>query len=404
MIDQTHKSFSLPAILQWMIAGSLLGGCDAGGGSAATGASEPAQLSRQAALGEEIFHDASLSASGRQSCATCHVPSQAHAGADGAAVPVGGTGLDQRGLRNAPSLRYGVFTPAFHFDAEGTPIGGLNRDGRADSLLDQARRPFLTDFEMANASVAEFADRLSRATYAAEFRAVFGEQIFALPEEAMLRAVLALQRYQQEDTAEFAPFTSKFDRFLAGTAQLSVLEQRGFELFNNPQKGNCAACHPSGRGPDGALPLFTDFTYDNIGVPRNAAIPVNDNTDYFDLGLCGPLRLDLGARGDLCGAFKVPTLRNIALTAPYFHNGRFQTLREVVGFYVRRDTNPEEWYPTDGNGVVRKFDDLPAAFIRNVNVTESPYNRQPGDLPALSADEIDAVVAFLETLTDGYQP
>src|SRR6476661_4786759 len=98
-----------------------------------------------------------------------------------------------------------------------------------------------------------------------------------------------------------------------------------------------------------------------------AAIPANDNPAYFDLGLCGPERTDLAARADLCGAFKVPSLRNVALTAPYFHNGRFETLEQVVSFYVRRDTNPDEWYPLDSDGLVRKFDDLPAQYVVSVN-------------------------------------
>jgi cytochrome c peroxidase len=70
----------------------------------------------------------------------------------------------------------------------------------------------------------------------------------------------------------------------------------------------------------------------------------------LDLGLCGPFRTDLAQRTDLCGAFKVPTLRNVAISAPYFHNGQFRTLEEIVGFYVRRDTNPEEWSPRNADG------------------------------------------------------
>jgi cytochrome c peroxidase len=133
-------------------------------------------------------------------------------------------------------------------------------------------------------------------------------------------------------------------------------------------------------------------------------VAANSDPDYFDLGLCGPQRVDLADRTDLCGAFKVPTLRNIALTAPYFHNGRFATLRDVVSFYVRRDTNPEEWYPRGTDGLVAKFNDLPPQHVGNVNTTEVPYNRQPGDAPALSPNEIDDVVVLLATLTDGFQP
>jgi cytochrome c peroxidase len=380
--------------------------------TACTGTSEPTpntaspSLSGAAALGDKIFHDPSLSASGSISCASCHDPDHAFAAASSTQpVSICGVGLSVAGFRNAPSLRYLTRTPSFYFDSEGTPTGGFDRDGRADSLMAQARRPFLAAHEMANTSVADVVSKLQRASYAADFRAQFGDQIFSTPDAAFDRALFALQKYQQEDSAEFAPFSSKYDAFLAGRAQFRAQELRGLALFNDPQKGNCAGCHPSSRGSNGEPPVFTDFTYDNLGVPRNPAIPANADPTYFDLGLCGPDRTELVAdHPDLCGAFKVPTLRNIALTAPYFHNGRFETLTDALRFYVRRDTHPEEWYPIDAAGEVQKFDDLPAEYAGNVNTTEVPYNRHPGDLPALDETEIQDVIAFLQTLTDGYQP
>jgi cytochrome c peroxidase len=373
------------------------------GAGAGTGNSTSQTLSSRAQLGDKIFHDVTLSASGQQSCATCHDQSRAFASSDDLAVPLGGSAMDRQGRRNAPSLKYLDRTPAFYFDDEGTPTGGFDRDGRADSLAAQVEGPFLTDFEMGNASATEVVDKLSRARYAADFRREFGDDIFNNVDQAFLAARLALQAYQQQDS-DFHPYSSKYDAFLVGKASLTDQELRGLAAFNDPVRGNCAGCHPSGRGADGSLPLFTDFTYDNLGVPRNTAIAANDDDSYFDLGLCGPLRTDLADRSDLCGAFKVPTLRNIELTAPYFHNGRFTTLKQALEFYVRRDTNPEEFYPLDAHGVVNKFDDLPAAYKANVNTTEVPYNRQPGDQPALNANEIDDVIAFLKTLTDGYQP
>lgn len=373
------------------------------GSSSASSSTPPSQLSAAAQLGQKIFNDQSLSASGQMACATCHDSQHAFAQPTAAGISFGGAGLNQPGLRNAPSLKYLSETPAFFFDDEGTPTGGFDRDGRANTLAEQAIRPFLTSFEMANTSVADVVDKLSRASYAADFRKLFGEQIFTDAEQAFLDAREALQAYQLEDN-DFAPYTSKYDYFLAGKAQLNDQELRGYALFNNPEKGNCAGCHPSARRDNGKAPLFTDFTYDNLGVPRNTAIAANNDASYFDLGLCGPQRTDLANRKDLCGAFKVPSLRNIALTAPYFHSGKFQTLQEAVGFYVRRDTNPEEWYPLGVNGLPDKFNDLPAEYKVNVNVTEVPYNRHEGEAPALSASEIDDVVAFLNTLTDGYQP
>lgn len=360
-----------------------------------------AVLSDMAALGKQIFFDTSLSASGVQSCGTCHVPSRAHANNDDLATPTGGANFTAQGFRNTPSLNYLQFNPAFFFDKEGTPTGGFDRDGRANSFALQAAGPFVAPHEMANDSKAKMAEKLERAAYVSEFRRIFGASIFSNPEEAFDRATLAIAAFEKE-APEFHPFDSKYDAFLAGKAELSAQELRGLALFNDPQKGNCAGCHPSTRA-NGQAPLFTDFTYDNLGIPRNTALAATADPAYFDLGLCGPDRKDLADRADLCGAFKVPSLRNVAITAPYFHNGKFTNLREVVSFYVRRDTNPEEWYPSGVNGI-EKFNDLPPEYRKNVNTTEAPYNRKLGDQPALDSDEIDAVVAFLNTLTDGYQP
>jgi cytochrome c peroxidase len=385
---------------------TLCAGCSQSLGSSAT--KQPLELSAQAKLGRQLFFDASLSASGTISCATCHDPQ--HGFAEPAAqgpVPMGGQTLDVAGTRNAPSLRYLARTPPFSLevkDGKTVPTGGFTRDGRVDTLAQQARLPLLAPHEMANGTAAEFAAKLSRAAYAAQFRAVFGERVLDDPETALARATFALQQFQLEDTETFSPFTSKYDFFLRGVVALSEQEQRGLALFEDPEKGNCAACHPSKRSDDGTLPLFTDFTYDNIGVPRNRTIPANADAGYFDLGLCGPLRTDLSRREEFCGAFKVPTLRNVALTAPYLHNGHFATLQDVVDFYITRDTDPQKWYGVRGDRHFRKFDDLPSRYAGNVNTTEVPYDRHPGDAPALSSGEIDDVVAFLQTLTDGYQP
>ena len=374
---------------------------DATDATAPEQASSPA-LTPIAALGQRIFKDPSLSASGQMSCATCHQPDHAHAGKTGDKVELGGPALDQPGMRNAPSIRYASFTPAFHFDEEGNPVGGLYRDGRAKDLADQARNPFLDAREMANPTVESLVGRVAGASYATEFRRVFGDEVFADPARAFDDVVASLAAYESE-SRDFHPFDSQYDAWLAGTARLTDEEERGRRLFDDPKKGNCAACHPSERGADGSPPLFTDFTYDNLGLPREQSIVMNQDAAFFDLGLCGPKRQDLAARREFCGAFKVPTLRNVARTAPYFHNGGFATLREVVDFYVRRDTNPEDWYPRLA-GRVAKFNDLPPELRANVNVDEVPYDRKPGAEPALSPSEIDDVVAFLKTLDDGYQP
>lgn len=386
----------------------FLTACGGGGtsGSAADTGSQTAstqvasiQLSQVALLGQKIFSDASLSASGRQSCASCHDPASAHAAPNDLAVQLGGPGLATQGFRAATSLRYLNSTPAFFFADDGTPTGGFNHDGRARTLAEQAQRPFLAPHEMANASKADVISKISRAAYAEELRAAFGAGILDDADVAFDRIAFALQQFQKEDPA-FHPFSSKYDRFLAGKAQLSDAEMRGLALFNDPAKGNCAACHPSAKSADGASPLFTDFSYDSLGVPRNAAIAATADPAYFDMGLCGPDRTDLTARKELCGAFKVPTLRNVAKRKTFFHNGAFTTLRDVLRFYVRRDTNPEEWYPLAADGTVDKFNDLPVALRGNVNTSEAPYNRKPGMAPALTDAEIEDLLQFLGTLND----
>lgn len=383
----------------------LLNACGGGSGGTSSTSSESASVSMSPAaqLGEQIFKDVSLSASGKMSCATCHDPAHAHAQSNDLSVQLGGPNLDVSGFRAVPSLRYLNTTPAFFFDKEGTPTGGFNRDGRAQSLAEQAQRPFLAPHEMANEIAANVIDKLKKASYVEAFRKLYGAGILDDADAALNRVQQTLQAYQLEDS-DFHPFDSKYDAFLAGKATLTDSELRGLALFNNPSKGNCIGCHPSGKGSDGAAPLFTDFTYDNLGVPRNAAIAATADDSYFDLGLCGPDRTDLSSSAALCGAFKVPSLRNVATRKVFFHNGRFTNLRDTLGFYVRRDTNPEEWYPLAADGTVLKFNDLPAQYQGNVNVTEVPYNRQRGGVAALNATEIDDVIQFLNTLTDGYKP
>jgi cytochrome c peroxidase len=384
------------------IAATLVAGCGGGGSVNSTaGLPEETALSVQAELGRKIFADPSLSASGRLSCASCHDPASGHAPANGLAVQLGGPMLDQQGTRKAPSIRYLATNTAFFFDGEGTPTGGFFWDGRSPTLQEQATHPLLGANEMANADAADAVAKLARAAYADEFRRVYGTDIFDRPDAAFAALTLSLQAYQREDT-DFRSFTSKYDEFLRGNVRLAAQELRGLALFNDPTKGNCQACHPSARAADGSFPLFTDFSYDNLGVPRNPEIVANADPAYFDLGLCA--RPDLPGRTDLCGAFKVPSLRNVGLRQAYFHNGRFKTVKEVVTFYVQRDTNPEKWYPLDANGQPIKFDDLPPAYHANVNTTEVPYNRRAGDAPALSDAEVDDVVAFLLTLSDGWKP
>lgn len=392
----------LLAVIAVMALGTGLSAC--GGNAEKALAAESANtLSPAAAVGKKIFKDTSLSASGRMACATCHDAALGHASPFDTPVALGGANLNQPGTRLPPALGYLRFNQAFHFQADGTPAGGFTWDGRANSLAEQARLPFLSANEMANPDVASVVAKLSGATYANEFKAAFGADVFANPEIAFDRAVLALERYQREDP-DFAAFSSKFDFFTAGKAKLTDQELRGLASFNRKDKGNCAACHPSTKPANAPGALFTDFTFDSLGVARNNSIAANANPGYFDLGLCGPARSDLGSRSDLCGKFKVPSLRNVGLRKRFFHNGQFDSLEQVVRFYVTRDTSAGTWFPLDPSSNPIPYNDLPQALRGNVNITEGPYNKPAGDAPALNESEILDLVAFLRTLTDGYAP
>jgi len=212
--------------------------------------------------------------------------------------------------------------------------------------------------------------------------------------------LMALEAYQQSPT-EFYPYSSKYDAWLRRGTSLSPQELRGLAAFNDPGKGNCARCHPSAMRK-GALPQFTDFGFAAIGVPRNASIPANADPGYHDLGLCGPLRTDLKDRHEYCGLFRTPSLRNVAMRPVFFHNGVLHSLSDVVRFYAERDTSPQKWYPRGSDGSTLKFDDLPPAYAANLD-RQAPFARHPGEPPAMSEDDIQDIVVFLQALSDGYR-
>jgi cytochrome c peroxidase len=376
----------------FLIYSTLLAAC--GGGSATPGTAE--SMSAAAQLGQQIFKDPSLSATGTMSCQTCHDPSIGHASPFAEAVVNVGPLANQKGLRTPPAINYLKFNGPFKFE-NGAPKGGFFWDGRADSLAAQAKGPFLNIAEMANTNEADVIAKLANATYVDQFKKVFGADILNNPAAAFDRVAFALERYQIEDS-DFAPFSSKFDAVNQGKEAFTPEELRGLVLFNRADKGNCAACHPSTKPDNAPAALFTDFSYDSLGVPRNPDIAANSDANFFDKGLCGPVRTDLSGQNNLCGKFKVPSLRNVAKRKHFFHNGKFTTLEEVVDFYITRDTNPSAWYPADLTGVLI-YNDLPTLMRGNVNVTEGPYNRS-GQTAALDANERSDLIAFLKTLSD----
>jgi len=345
-------------------------------------------------------------------CATCHDPSFGYGPPNGLPVQYGGPELKSPGFRAVPSLRYILnYVPAWSHamatnpieqltETNEVPAGGYTWDGRYNSLHAQAMLPLFSPVEMDNRDAKTLAAKLSRAAYAGHFRTLFGAKIFDDPALAVREATEALEAFLLQDSS-FHPYSSKFDRWLDGKAKLTPQELRGKRLFDDPNGGNCAMCHLDEEGANGRHPLFTDFQFEAVGVPRNAAIPWNRDPHYYDLGLCGPYRTDAASHNAAyCGLFRTPSLRNVATRKVFFHNGEFHTLRQVLEFYVERDTNPEKWYPRGANGKVDKFNDLPAKDRANVDTTDAPLDRKRGEAPVWNEHQIDDVIAFLETLTD----
>ena len=373
---------------------------------------EEADLTPIERLGKHIFEDKTLSRPAGVACASCHDPAQAYQGNNGSPVPALARGAPPKALgkRNTPTIMYSSFAPTFGFiddrnektgAVEKIPAGGQFYDGRAVDLTSQVQGPLLDPNEMNAASTRAAVEIIRDGAYASLAREVLGEKIFDDPERAFGKLAAAVAAY--ESSARFHPFASKFDDFLRGKAKLTPIEEKGFALFKDPEKGNCLACHAGmEKSHDPRDWLFTDFTYDALGAPKNRMIPATTGLGKApDLGLCQQPGIKSAAPADfdtdsLCGAFKVPTLRNVGVTGPWLHNGVFTKLRDVVAFYATRDTQPARWYSKAKN----KFDDLPSAYHNNVNVAEVPYDRKTGEKPRLDDSEVDAIVAFLETLTD----
>lgn len=326
------------------------------------------------ALGKKLFFDINLSNPPGQSCASCH--SSGKAFVDPGTLPVSAGAIKTLfGNRNAPTVAYAAFTPRFRYDStEQAYIGGLFWDGRAATLSEQAMQPLLNHLEMNNTKQAVI-EHIKRSDYKDLFLSIYGNNSLDDVNKAFEYTADAIEEY--EETKEVSPFTSKFDYYLKGKAVLTEQETRGLKLFEDSTKGNCAACHSSKPARYTYAILFTDFTYDNIGLPANPeVIKLCKDSGMCDLGLGAILK-----QKSENGKFKVPTLRNIAITAPYFHNGVIKTLEETVRFYNERDSG--------------KFG--PPEVSENVNKDEL------GDLK-LTEQEIKDIVAFMKTLTDGYKP
>jgi cytochrome c peroxidase len=371
-----------------------------GYGSAARAQEATLQLTSLETLGKAIFFDSNLSLPPGQSCASCHDPSAGFTDLNHLAVSQGAI-PNRVGNRNSQSVAYAMFSPALYYDAdnitpaipEGQFKGGLFWDGRADTLEDQAKQPFLNPLEMHNPNKTTVVAAVRLARYADLFKTVFGPSSLKNVEQAYEYIAQALAAYMR--SSEVSPFTSKYDYWKKGEAEFTASELRGYMLIQPMGKGRCANCHE-----EGPLGLFTNFGHQNLGTPRNPDLPYYflptalnpDGIHYIDRGLGDFLRSagypeEQAAKED--GKFKIPSLRNCAVTAPYTHNGYHQTLRDVVVFNNTRDLPEANWPEAEVPETVHRH---PMAM--------------PGTLGRLGLNdqEIDDIVAFLNTLTDGYVP
>lgn len=347
-------------------------------------------------LGRALFFDVNLSRNRTQSCATCHDPARVFTdwrdNGVGAAASLGDD-LLSLGDRHAPTLAYAALAPAFARFEDGSYAGGQFWDGRAATLELQAEGPPLNPLEMALPDKAAVAERLRENTnYQYAFSALFGAGILDDAERAFSAMATSIAAFER--TGFFAPFDSKYDRYLRGEYQPTEQEELGITLFFSNQFTNCNQCHQLQSLPEAERETFSNYTYQNIGVPVNAALrAVNGKgAGFVDRGL---LENPAVSEASEAGKFKVPTLRNVALTGPYMHNGVFKDLRTVILFYNKHLTrsskaqiNPETGAPWGEPEVAENLalDKLEAGRV-------------------LDERSIDALLAFLAMLTDQrYEP
>lgn len=332
-------------------------------------------------LGKNIFFDTNLSNPVGQSCSSCHASVTSFSDPNHNMVSPGAvSGLF--GNRNAPTASYTMFSPPFHYDnVDSSYKGGLFVDGRVNSLEDQAKKPLLNPLEMNNTDMNAVVTKVQNAIYYSLYKKVYGEvSDVNTAYDNIADAIAAFER-----SPELNPFTSKYDYYLKGQATLTAQELSGLNLFNDTAKAKCGNCHLTTPDETSGKILFTDFTYNSDGVPKNTFNPFYSISSAFNLLGANYIDYGMGAiinDHDHDGEFRVPTLRNIALTAPYFHNGVFGTLEEVVHFYNTRDV--------PGSGFAAP------EVLANVDTIET------GNLGLTAQEEAD-IVAFMKTLTDGYR-
>lgn len=351
------------------------------------------------AFGQQLFFDTSLSRHGNQACASCHDPGRAFSDARPAAIAAGASlGSDNVSLghRNAPALTYVAATPAFtltdptRLEPDATSAdtirGGFFWDGREPTLEAQVLRPFVNPREMALENVQALGQLVLDNPNYAEYTAGI-----TVPDDILARIATGLASYLRSDT--FNRFNSRYDRYLKGEVEATSAETVGMGLFFSPGFTSCAKCHQSSATDYAARELFTNHRYEHIGTPVNTELleATGLGERFTDVGLAANPQVSASGDADsVSGRIKVPSLRNVAVTGPYMHNGVFDELSTVMLFYNHFNetgragqTNPETGAPWQDSNFPDQvvLDKLRSGF-------------------PLTTMQIEALTAFLKMLTD----
>lgn len=347
---------------------------------------QPDELTTVEALGEALYFDTNLSINRTQSCASCHSPDFGFADPRGGAASLGADGKSL-GDRNAPTAAYARFSPAFGI-TKGKAVGGQFHDGRAATLKEQAGGPPLNPGEMAMASKAQVLERLKEnPAYVRAFPALFGVGVLDTAGKAYDAMTESIARFEQTDL--FAPFDSKYDRHLRGAYKMTPEEDLGMTLFFSTQFTNCNLCHQLKPMPAAEKETFTNYEFHNIGVPVNAELRAANGKGkrFVDHGLMENPKAKTATQD---GKYKTPTLRNVAVTGPYMHNGAFKDLETVIRFYNKYNSTAESAQINPETG--KPWGQPEVAKTLSIKELETG--------PALDTKRIKALVAFLKTLTD----
>lgn len=345
----------------------------------------------QVELGQMLFFDPNLSKNRSQACSTCHDPTKGFVDlrlTPGEKVVSLGDDGHSLGLRNTPTASYAAFSPDFHQNSKGVYVGGQFLDGRAKTLSEQAKGPPLNPIEMGMPDDTSVVERIKEnPIYARAFPALYGKSVLNDADKAYTAMAESIAAFEQTDF--FAPFDSKYDRTLRGEEKLTDQEELGRTLFFSQQFTNCNICHQLQQVPGAENETFSNYEFHNIGVPSNPFVQSlsSKGSAYVDKGLLEHPNID---DANQAGKFKTPTLRNVAVTGPYMHNGVFKDLRTVILFYnkynsksSKRQINPEtgeKWAAPE--------------VAENISMEELETG------PALDNKRVNALVAFLKTLTD----